>query len=1077
MNKKSQLSLILDKFNFKSYVNTIGREELYKSGLGDTSKLSAGLGEVSDTLFSLSNSPIYTYEFVSPAKFGKVKDIGKHLKVTFEDVENNFDRVPITGISSGVSDVQIENAEKNSFHFRLIGKMHSYNLQGYIKSRESPETLSKSFSIKKALGLNENSIINKNIALPTKSSPSLATYQIFDESLAIGNRQTAELEAFFNLIPTLEFSRAVPIISAKFSLPSKITKNRGIYRQEFNVANNADFLFGSESPEVTKTMDPFRGDTFSKTLINSKAQTAKRTGISTNLDIFLSPQTLVNTEEKYTGLGTEFKGQTKSSFNRTNPVIDKMRPFLSIESFDIDVKPTRGLLSYKTANMNLTLHDRSRMADIAPFLKPDLFGTFGSEISVEYGWAHPDGSSPFGAMLNLMRAREKYMIVNSTFNLQQNGEVKISLSLAMLGATDIINTNVFDDAELQAAIKQFNTLFEKFQNRVTASKNVSANNNVFLDLAREVAGSSGSQRDFEGKLNRLIKNSPSTGSDLSNILKQAAKDLKSQLISIKTKKSNVFQEFEDSINNNYDPYLSYEAMHKLTLVTFENNRLKITDRSNSQKTKKIENYVSFGKVVLSLIGKNLALSQRFNEVQLIFYNTNTKSSYASSINIANLPVNKKLLKKYLSNNIKNTVQEMSLGKLVQAISKRFIEDKSSILYGFHGLYTYDEATGTTRLADGAGITQSSLASSQKEILFKAYYGDDDYNTLKALIKSNKPDSDLTESDIEILSRKVDFIMPKIGFSTEVIYKSNSKQINFDKINVSPEPLFSFKSSNEETDTILRVHIYDKSNTPFQGATDFISDGINDDFTKLNNALMLKRKDLFRDGQVKSLAKLGRTLEDNLKFLNAKAEGGNINIGTKFGAVKETYKKIMPSLTYGSQNSAIINASFQTINEGRLPTVFITRADREVEARQDNGEAGINVGADALPLRVLPTKVDLTTFGCPVINFAQSLFFDFGTGTTIDNLYNVVGIKHTISAGKFESAMTLQYGDVYGKFENRKVTELSLSQIEGKIIANIKRQAAENAKFEAARRAEEARARLEALPNGRDFFVKVDITKF
>ena len=300
------------------------------------------------------------------------------------------------------------------------------------------------------------------------------------------------------------------------------------------------------------------------------------------------------------------------------------------------------------------------------------------------------------------------------------------------------------------------------------------------------------------------------------------------------------------------------------------------------------------------------------------------------------------------------------------------------------------------------------------------------------------------------------------------------KINFDKVNVSPEPLFSFKSSNEETDTILRVHIYDKSNTPFQGAYDFINDGINNDFTELNNALMLKRKDLFREGQVNSLAKFGQTLENNLKFLNAKAEGDNINIGTKFGAVKETYKKIMPSLTYGSQNSAIINASFQTINEGRLPTVFITRADREIETRQSSDEAGVFVGADDLPLRVLPTKVDLTTFGCPVINFAQSLFFDFGTGTTIDNLYNVVGIKHTISAGKFESAMTLQYGDVYGKFESRKVTELSLNKVQGRILANIRATEKRNREAAAARRSEARRRAFDDRAPGAKSAFEVNI---
>ena len=174
----------------------------------------------------------------------------------------------------------------------------------------------------------------------------------------------------------------------------------------------------------------------------------------------------------------------------------------------------------------------------------------------------------------------------------------------------------------------------------------------------------------------------------------------------------------------------------------------------------------------------------------------------------------------------------------------------------------------------------------------------------------------------------------------------------------------------------------------------------------------------------------QNLSENLNSLIVEARNGTenqveINVATRFGKVKETYKKIMPTLTYGTQNSAILNASFQTINEGRLSTVFITRSDRELETRQDDESNAIKIGSKDLPLRVLPSKVDLTTFGCPVINFAQSLFFDFGTGTTIDNLYNVTGIKHSISQGKFESGLTLQYGDIYGKFESRIVTVDSL----------------------------------------------------
>ena len=71
----------------------------------------------------------------------------------------------------------------------------------------------------------------------------------------------------------------------------------------------------------------------------------------------------------------------------------------------------------------------------------------------------------------------------------------------------------------------------------------------------------------------------------------------------------------------------------------------------------------------------------------------------------------------------------------------------------------------------------------------------------------------------------------------------------------------------------------------------------------------------------------------------------------------------------------------------------------------------------MPLRVLPSQANITVFGCPFVNFAQYIFLDFETNTTIDNQYAVTGIKHEITPGKFTTQLTLSYGDAYGKYEN------------------------------------------------------------
>ena len=58
---------------------------------------------------------------------------------------------------------------------------------------------------------------------------------------------------------------------------------------------------------------------------------------------------------------------------------------------------------------------------------------------------------------------------------------------------------------------------------------------------------------------------------------------------------------------------------------------------------------------------------------------------------------------------------------------------------------------------------------------------------------------------------------------------------------------------------------------------------------------------------------------------------------------------------------------------------------------------------------------MTTFGCPVISYGQSFFVDFGTGTTVDNVFVVSGIQHQISKGKFETKLKMTQVDAFGKY--------------------------------------------------------------
>ena len=70
----------------------------------------------------------------------------------------------------------------------------------------------------------------------------------------------------------------------------------------------------------------------------------------------------------------------------------------------------------------------------------------------------------------------------------------------------------------------------------------------------------------------------------------------------------------------------------------------------------------------------------------------------------------------------------------------------------------------------------------------------------------------------------------------------------------------------------------------------------------------------------------------------------------------------------------------------------------------------------LPLRVVPGQLTLSTMGCPLVEYMQQFFVDLGTGTTVDNLYNITGLTHNLSPGKFTTEMKFTFADAYGQYE-------------------------------------------------------------
>ena len=129
--------------------------------------------------------------------------------------------------------------------------------------------------------------------------------------------------------------------------------------------------------------------------------------------------------------------------------------------------------------------------------------------------------------------------------------------------------------------------------------------------------------------------------------------------------------------------------------------------------------------------------------------------------------------------------------------------------------------------------------------------------------------------------------------------------------------------------------------------------------------------------------------------------GELDHPTQFDTSLKNVSHIVEELYYDKDTKEV---------RGKI-RLLDTDAGRQAKALVDAG----------VPLQTAPVSLSLNTFGCPAINYGQSFFVDFGTGTTIDNVFVVTGIDHSISQGKFETKVKMTQIDAFGKYTSTLTT--------------------------------------------------------
>ncbi len=1004
----------------------------------------------------------------------------------------------------------------------------------YLKNSDTIPDFLNPIAINDMLGSTEQSInnltnvnltpINEGNIFPylrDRINPGLSVIQVLNPELRGCYKNTQELDLFFNMLSTLDISMAIPYVNADFLIPKKISRNitsdTAVSSNDKNYLTTSlnNFILGDEYflPDengkmlydgVTDTAKAINGDFYSDdyTIIrnNIKNNSGQNSQIkktyhrqSMNNAIFFAPQTMVN-------------GDYNIASN-PNALIDKFRPFMSILDLSFDVRPTKGLLYYKTATLDLILYDKARMSQIAPFIKPELLNSVSSEIILEYGWQSNLGDksynnprivsignqeieymeNPIAEFMNSLKVKEKYIIVNSSYTINANGTVNINLNLAMKGASELRGLAFNYDTKVMELKNKLNQFIENLKD--------TAKNQVFVQasqpnekgeiLATTMTGIPGLHSVVADlNINNLDKNKLNSiqqsvneffGSDTQNNL---LLELNNSIAATQINLDSYQNRGSDYIEKNFPFFKEHDAAVNDAFVDWEwwNNNLRTIDaQTNTNPVNEKErgawnkkDWISLGKLLTCIIGKQLASDDsKYDEVQFIFYTLNNKAIQASFLNIASVPVDLKAFRTKLEKLIQNSTKISKEG-MIEFILNFSVNEKAAAVFGLGKYFEFTENNSSRLKEENTQQTEQEKQAARNEQsraiqaeIFKQYYG-----------------SNLQEKDGDNNAIFENEDLKKIHELCNGVYDLT---FNVPKVVINFDSMFH---ENDPNSSILRVSFYDERDNPFESITEYMTNFHKSEYKQaispLNavRSLLGKSKTLANKIQTEndkrankpnptsadqkaeekpltpeqlSLAErevnqrlrnnindvIYKLIKDKLVILHdannqvitqinpnnplADVKKIMINVNNRdkiknFTSMKSFFKTYMPSLTFGQVNSALISGNVTTNQDPKYSTVQLFRQDGEINQNEIlpyNFE--LFNQANNTPMMVIPAQASAQIIGCPIVNFSQLMFLDFNTGTSIDNMYIVTGIKHSISPGKFTTDLTLTQRDIYSQF--------------------------------------------------------------
>jgi len=876
-------------------------------------------------------------------------------------------------------------------------------------------------------GIIQSDIINKNLTSDRNASPNIAVYVSKHPRISLNLKNANACTIFFNGMPSYELSRAVPYMEITMFYPRPaISSDNRLFATSIS-----KFLDGAKEIRPLASSNPAYLMAQANQMRGSEVSRFPQIDSYTKagMELFLSPQTLVNADE------------ADDASLRANPILDKFRPFLSIMSFEVEVRPSHGDMCTKTAKLKLRLHDRSRMNDIADLLKADLYSS--QEIDIEYGWSHPDNNivanvpNDYADLINGMRVKERYGVMGSTFTFLDAGTgVDIELQLFTRGAVETMTQSIFDYSEntrnYMRNMRELQQTIARLRDRLypapaegqrprdpRATQIIDA----AVDANATIRFSTAQLTQLRDLRNRLNGYDNPVSTELAQQLEVLFREITEQRTaepgapgSIRQLRNSVISNAQDqlrtllNLNGIEDPFYRpgesntaggrTPGVRNLQAPTTRADQTALQDY-HAQFGDLILNensFCSFATLMLHMVGKPLASTHNFDEIQFMYYPFNDKAGYANGITTANFLIDlrhfeEQIIRNRLEN--VNSTTSMTIREFIRFMQVNFFDDQSSYSYGLWGesgaslvREAIDRTTGTTSVSPAGELPQYQTS-------------------LNNILRQRTPNGDFQLPQVEMLLECLPSKTPRREGEATTDYEYGTKNI-------------------------LRIHIFDASATTFSTESAILNASREDQMGILNTVLPSasptagdttevseNRREVFQQtlqaaiefGIIEVQNANGVTLTQSAAMNAIINNTGNIRILGGSRKIKEFLMKTAPHIIYGAAGTTVLNMQISSQPDTTLQTIQLQRSPSQSSLLPSGEQPG------GLPMQVIPSQLNMTTMGNPLVSYMQNFFVDLQTGTTLDNIYYVTGLSHTIEAGKFTTSIQFSANDAYQQYNN------------------------------------------------------------